>query len=139
MNFNFFCHFLVLLNFTTRCTLFRTWNSCFYISTQFPTWGKYIHSFWYWSSKIKINCIYETKLQVWPIYSTTVTFMAFKLKRKRLKTCLHNIWMVLNDIRFFWAAFYIFCDPFEFWIGACQTPTHSDLQCCYDNKQQKQI
>jgi hypothetical protein len=31
-------------------------------------------------AKKKKNRIHETKLQVWPIYGSTVTFMAFKLK-----------------------------------------------------------
>ena len=60
--------------------LFGLKTAVFNISTQFPQWGIYIYPCWYWKSKIRKNHIHQTKLPVWPIYGSTVTFMAFKLK-----------------------------------------------------------
>ena len=60
--------------------LFGLKTAVFDISTQFPQWGIYIYPCWYWKGKIRKNRIHQTKLPVWPIYGSTVTFMAFKLK-----------------------------------------------------------
>ena len=60
--------------------LFGLKTAVFDISTQFPQWGLYIYPCWYWKGKIRKNHIHQTKLPVWPIYGSTVTFMAFKLK-----------------------------------------------------------
>ena len=76
MNIIWFCHFLLLSN----THLFGPETAVFDISTQFPQWVIYIYPCWYWKGKIRKNRIHQTKLQVWPIYGSTVTFMAFKLK-----------------------------------------------------------
>ena len=72
-----FCYYWIL---QPDAHLFGLETAIFDISTQFPQWGIYIYPIWYWKSKIRKNRIHQTKLQVWPIYGSTVTFMPFKLK-----------------------------------------------------------
>ena len=60
--------------------LFGLKTAVFDISTKFPQWGIYIYPCWYWKGKIRKNRIHQSKLPVWPIYGSTVTFTALKLR-----------------------------------------------------------